>query len=393
MSQRYITIERTIIYILSLIAFIGVIDTSFLISLISPYARKLGASEFEAGLIAGTYSIVAIPASIFAGIIMDRIGRWRLLRIGLTLDFISMLLYYIAFNPLSLLIVRIIHAIGGSMLFPSGIALVARYGRERLAPGVSIFLIFIALSVVSGSLTSASIVSVFGFKPVFLLLAAIIGIGGLLSAVIPSYLEVPEMTGRRLNFRDLIAYRENVLASISLIFTLYVSFGFIVGGYPSLMETILEISEERASALLGMYIGISTLVSIPVMYITGYLIQRGFLKGVSLAGLSSLIFSMLLIYIDISLYNHILSSIILGIAIGFLMVSSTFYAVDVDDSLRGVTSSLHQTFNILGVAVGAPLSGLLVTYLSKTMFIIPMILSLICSILIILAVRRESTTT
>jgi len=43
-------IEGIIIYILSLIAFIGVIDTSFLISIISPYSYSLGASKFEAGL-------------------------------------------------------------------------------------------------------------------------------------------------------------------------------------------------------------------------------------------------------------------------------------------------------------------------------------------------------
>ena len=387
MKASTFTIEKTIIYILSLIAFIGVIDTSFLISIISPYARKLGASEFEAGLIAGTYSIVAIPASIFAGIIMDRIGRWRLLRLGLTLDFISMLLYYLSFNPLSLFLVRVIHAIGGSMLFPSGIALVARYGRERLAPGVSIFLIFIALSVVSGSLTSASIVSVFGFKPVFLLLAGIIGIGGILSTIIPNYLEVPEMTGRKINFRDMVLYRDKVIASISLIFTLYVSFGFIVGGYPSLLQDILGITEEKASSLLGMYIGISTLISIPVMYISGYLIQRGLLKQVTFTGLATLILSMFILLTNITVINHMISSAILGISIGFLMVSSTFYAVDVDDSVRGVTSALHQTFNILGVAIGAPLSGFIVIFMGKTMFIVPLILSLLCSLLIILISR------
>ena len=377
MERAALNVERTVVYILSLIAFIGVIDTSFLISIISPYARQLGASEFEAGLIAGLYSIVAIPASVLAGLLMDRIGRWRLLRLGLTLDFLSMILYYFAFTPYMLMAVRVLHAIGGSMLFPSGVSLVARYSRERIAPGVSTFLIFIALSVVAGSLTSATIVSLMGFKPVFLLLSVIIGLGGLMSFFIPSFLDVGEITHRKLDFRVLRIYGVNTILSITFIFTLYLAFGFFVGGYPTVLAKSLGLTEERVSSLIGMFIGISTLISIPLMYFTGYMLQRGYLRLVNTLGLVSLAFSTGILMLNLSFVTHMVSALILSISIGMLMVSSTYLAVNVDDSIRGVTSALHQTFNILGVAIGAPLSGLLASIYLGEMFIIPMAMSII----------------
>ena len=385
MEKAAYSIERTVVYILSLIAFIGVIDTSFLISIISPYARQLGASEFEAGLIAGLYSIVAIPASVLAGLLMDKIGRWRLLRLGLTLDFLSMLLYYFSFTPYMLMGVRVLHAIGGSMLFPSGVSLVARYSRERIAPGVSTFLIFIALSVVAGSLTSATIVSFMGFKPVFLLLSVIIGLGGLMSFFIPSFLEVNEVTHRKLDFRVLKMYGANTILSITFIFTLYLAFGFFVGGYPTVLAKSLGLSEERVSSLIGMFIGISTLISIPLMYFTGYLLQRGFLRLVNAVGLVSLALSTGILILNLSIVTHMVSALILSVSIGMLMVSSTYLAVNVDDTIRGVTSALHQTFNILGVAIGAPLSGLLASIYLGEMFIIPLamtVLALVYSLIV-----------
>jgi len=365
-------IEGTIVYLLSLIAFIGVIDTSFLISIISPYALALGASASQAGLIAGLYSIVAIPASVLAGLMMDRIGRWRLLRLGLTLDFISMALYYFAFDPYSLMVTRVIHAIGGSMLFPSGISLVAKYSsRDKVAPGVSIFLIFIAVSVAAGSVTSATVVSLFGFKQVFILLGAIIGLGALLSLIIPTTLDIGEVSRRSINLSLMRFYGDNVVASVAMIFILYLSFGFIVGGYPVVVRDVLGLSERVVSGLVGMFIGVSTIVSIPMMYITGHLLSRGYVKALSVIGLTALFMSLASL-LNPSEGGFFISALLLGPALAILMVTSTFLAVAVNDELRGVTTGLQQTFNILGIAIGAPLSGVLSGLLGSSLMVVPM---------------------
>ncbi len=382
-------LEGLIIYILSLIAFIGVIDTSFLISIISPYSYSLGATKFEAGLIAGLYSIVAIPASIFAGLMMDRIGRWRMLRLGLFLDFLSMILYYLSMTPQMLMATRVVHAIGGSMLFPSGISLVARYSRrERIAPGISLFLIFIAISVAAGAVTSATIVTLFGFRLVFLLLAGIILIGGLLTLLLPSFLDIPEVSRRSVDVRLVKVFGDRVVASIAMIFSLYIAFGFIVGGYPTLLVDILGLPEERVSGLMGMYMGVATLVSIPVMFLTGRILSSGRERMVAVFGGLLLVASLYILMVNPEPRGLFISSIILGGAIGFLMVGSTYLAVTVDDSIREVTTGLQQTFNIMGIAVGAPLSGLLADLFGISMMWIPLVAALGMTLLVPLILGR-----
>jgi len=376
-------IEGIIIYILSLIAFIGVIDTSFLISIISPYSYSLGASKFEAGLIAGLYSIVAIPASIFAGLMMDRIGRWRMLRLGLFLDFVSMLLYHLAASPAMLMMTRVVHAIGGSMLFPSGISLVARYSRdEKIAPGISLFLIFIAISVAAGAVTSATIVTLFGFRLVFLLLAGIILLGGVLTLLLPSFLDIPEVSRRSINIGLVKVFGNRVVASVAMIFSLYIAFGFIVGGYPTLLVDLLGLPEERVSGLMGMYMGVATLVSIPVMFLTGRILSSGRERLVAMLGGSLLVASTYILMASPEPQGLFTSSLILGGAIGFLMVGSTYLAVTVDDSIRGVTTGIQQTFNILGIAIGAPVSGLLADVLGLGMMWIPLVTGLAMTLLV-----------
>ncbi|MEM3382870.1 MAG: hypothetical protein QXL52_06140 [Nitrososphaerales archaeon] len=50
-----------------------------MLPVISAYAKFLGANEALAGLIAGLYSIVAIPASFTMGVFVDILGRRRAL--------------------------------------------------------------------------------------------------------------------------------------------------------------------------------------------------------------------------------------------------------------------------------------------------------------------------
>jgi len=278
---------------------------------------------------------------------------------------------------------RVVHAIGGSMLFPSGISLVARYSRdEKIAPGISLFLIFIAISVAAGAVTSATIVTLFGFRLVFLLLAGIILLGGVLTLLLPSFLDIPEVSRRSINIGLVKVFGNRVVASVAMIFSLYIAFGFIVGGYPTLLVDLLGLPEERVSGLMGMYMGVATLVSIPVMFLTGRILSSGRERLVAMLGGSLLVASTYILMASPEPQGLFTSSLILGGAIGFLMVGSTYLAVTVDDSIRGVTTGIQQTFNILGIAIGAPVSGLLADVLGLGMMWIPLVTGLAMTLLV-----------
>lgn len=85
---------------------------------IAAYAEYLGASKPFAGFTAGLYGLVAIFASPLAGLVVDKFGRKKSLIVGLAWDSILVYLYSIVVNPLQLVLVRGLHAIGGSLVYP-----------------------------------------------------------------------------------------------------------------------------------------------------------------------------------------------------------------------------------------------------------------------------------
>ncbi|TLZ65263.1 MAG: MFS transporter, partial [Methanobacteriota archaeon] len=123
---------------------VGTMDNNALIPVIAFYAHDLGADPLLIGLIVGAYSSVHIPANVVFGRLADRLGRKRPLVFGLLWDAVSLALYAIAFSPLTLLLVRLSHGLGGGFVGPASMALVsdradpARKGRAFALYGISI---------------------------------------------------------------------------------------------------------------------------------------------------------------------------------------------------------------------------------------------------------------
>ncbi|WP_218184405.1 MFS transporter, partial [Aeropyrum camini] len=114
--------------LLALAGFAGLMDTAFLLGVVAAYAEHLGASKAEAGFIAGLYSMVAIPASLAAGLAVDKVGRKKALVAGLAWDTLAIALYTTASTPGELALYRALHAIGGSLVYPAFFSIVGDAG-------------------------------------------------------------------------------------------------------------------------------------------------------------------------------------------------------------------------------------------------------------------------
>jgi len=67
----------------------------------------------------------------------------------------------------------------------------------------------------------------------------------------------------------------------------------------------------------------------------------------------------------------LLRSVLLGLGLGALMTASAYFALKAPDRGAGVSAGLHQTFNILGVAVGAPMAGVILSAASaESLFLV-----------------------
>ncbi len=343
--------------LIAVLGAVGIIDTAILNPTISAFAASLGADEILASLIAGLYSIVAIPASIIMGLTVDAIGRRRALIAGLGFTALWIYGYSIAATPLDLVIFRTTHAISGSLVFPASIAMIVDASRRKMGQSIGLYWIVIGSVIALGSGLSAVLVSSLGFRWMFVLVA-LVSLGGFGIA-----LAVPEtarrgMTPRR-SVRVIVSSIKWLYVSYLSIFSLYFAFGAVVGSL-ALVLILSGAAEQTAAASVGIYIFLATLVSLPLFYLAGRFLDRvGPVRMLGL-GIASAGVSQAMLLISLSSLLLIVSAVALGVGIALVFVAST--AVAALPRARGASIGLHQTANIAGVAVGAPLSGIFLHY-------------------------------
>ncbi len=345
--------------VMAFAGFAGVFDTAFLIPIIALYAYGLGASPGLAGFITGLYSMVAIPASVIAGILIDRFGRRRMLALGLLLDSLSMLLYALVVNPLQLIFVRAFHAIGGSLVFPAFLARSREISGERIGLGLGLMLAPVALAIAIGSGTAGVLTAIVGYKLSFIAIALILAIAGILVLTLPPRPEERAWMGLKGVTSGLREAGLSVLAGLWVIFMLYMTLGFITGGLATSLVIAGVIGEKEARLVTGIAVSLSSLVATLIFIISGYAVDR---LGVSMVLTYSSIAGALgltLAAIGVKPSWIMVSFLVFGVGLAGLMLTSTILVTNAPPRARGTSVGLQQVLNIAGIAIGAPLGGII----------------------------------
>ncbi|MCC6044472.1 MAG: MFS transporter [Desulfurococcaceae archaeon] len=356
MSSRPTGFERVI---MAFAGFAGILDTSFLIPVIALYAYSLGASEAQAGFIAGLYSMVAIPASVVAGVLIDKFGRKRMLVLGLLWDSASMLLYALVITPAQLAFVRALHALGGSLVFPAFIARSREVSGERAGLGLGLMLAPVALAIAIGSGSAGVATAVLGYRVSFTLIALILAVAGFLALTLPPRPEERAWRGLRGVASGLGEVMPSVLAGLWVILVLYISIGLIVGGLATSLVKAGVLEEREARLVTGISVSLSSLIAVAFFIVSGLAADR---FGVPLVLLYSSISGF--IGFAIAATNPATAGVMIGLAVfgvglAGLMLVSTILVSNAPPRARGTSIGLQQVLNIVGVAIGAPIGGVL----------------------------------
>lgn len=126
------------------ITFFAFVDTFAFLPTIGPHADALGASSLVVGAVVGAYSATNLLVNPVAGVFLDRVGRRRLLLLGLALAAAALACYPLADSPGSLVAVRLLHGVGGGIIVPAVFTFVgdltgdARRGRAMGRTGAMI---------------------------------------------------------------------------------------------------------------------------------------------------------------------------------------------------------------------------------------------------------------
>ncbi len=350
---------RRVLPIISVVTFIGFLDTHLLIPIMSLFASELGASVGIAGLIIGLYSVTNTPANILFGRLIDKIGYKLPLTIGIIGDAVSMLLYSVCGLPIHLALVRVLHGTSGGLVGPATMSVTADYGnRVQKGRTMAFYGMSMATATLVGYGLSGVLVSRLGYNAVFWVGAAILAVGIGLSQLLPRELEkgitVPETPygGGFVKVGDLLRKRGLIVAYCS-IFAQYFTFGGVVTLLPFYIESL-----EMEAFHVGMLLAIFAVMFIIVQFPGGALSDRLGRRVPAIIGLSLGIISLVILPLQITFPLLAVVMGFYGVAYGLLFPSIS--AMVADHTLpeeRGMATGIFHALLTAGVAVGAPVMG------------------------------------
>jgi MFS transporter, DHA1 family, multidrug resistance protein len=165
------------------VLFIAFLDNFAMLPTVAPYAEELGARLTGVGVAVGAYSLTNLVFNLVGGALLDRVGRRRLVVVSLLLVSAAMLAYPLAGSLQGLIVVRLLHGVGGGILVPAvftvlgDLAPAGRRGQTMGRAGA-----IIGVAAVVGPAAAGILREAVGFTAVFMGVAAASAIGAIIAA-------------------------------------------------------------------------------------------------------------------------------------------------------------------------------------------------------------------
>jgi len=349
------------------ITFLGFIDTQLTVPIMRLYADSLGATVAIAGFIIGMYSIINTPANIVSGPLVDKFGRKIPLLLGLGGDAICMFLYTLCSTSQHLFVVRGLHGLAGAVLGLATASMVADYSsREKRGRSMGFYAIAMGLAPLIGMMLCGVIMrNPVGFNMVFYTGSALLLVGVILAFLLPR----TEAKGKAesIDFKRIgviIAKKANI-ASYAAIFSLWFMMGVITVLLPSYMVSLGMTAFHVAMVMVA-----TTAACVAFNYPAGLLSDKVGRKIPSIMGLALLVIAINLIPVATSFEELIGLGILLGVGMGCILPPVLALISDnTEKGERGTAMGIFHALLTLGVAVGAPVTGVLASEVGSSLAI------------------------
>lgn len=388
--------SNRVLWVTSVIAFLGFLDTHLLIPVIAIYASSLGAGIGMVGLIVGLYSIFNTPANVVFGRLIDRVGHKIPLLVGLIGDALSMALYAFARSPLHLALVRMLHGTCGALVAPASMSVIANYSAgEKQGRSMSLYGMSLASASLIGYPLSGLIASRLGLSPLFFFGAILVGVGALLSLTLPgggtrevAAAEIPKAEGIG-KAKELLT-RRGLVPSYVAIFAQYFTFGGVV--------TLLPVHLGRlgmGAFEVGMSLAAFSTMFVITQFPSGAISDRAGRLPAMVAGLLCIIVSLAALPLVSGFWLLVAIMGLYGTGYGLLFPSvSALIADHTSIGERGLATGIFHALLTAGVAIGAPAvgwaAGLLGVERGLLLVPIPMLFSLAIAVALLPRVKKAS---
>ncbi|GAA0456721.1 MFS transporter [Alkalibacillus silvisoli] len=343
------------IYFIVVVAFL---DTFIQLPIITPYALSLGASEVLTGFIVAIYSLSNVIGNVIGGHFVDRVGRKRILIIGMFLVSVVLMTYPLAQTGEQLFIIRFLHGIAGGVLVPSAFALIGdRSKRKGNQNSMAFAGAAIGIAAIFGPALGGMLAAIGRTEYVFIFVAVLFFVSAIFGLKhIPESIKKSDRGEVALSVFLSLLKNTRLLQASLIAFTLMVSNGTLAFALPILIESI-GFTTATTGLLLSLY-GVTALV----LFVTA--LNRIYInylpRNLAVSGLLIIASSMLLLSLASNILLAMVAMIVYGVGFAFVFPSmNQMVANATDQSNRGKAYGVFYAFFSIGVITGSSFSGLI----------------------------------
>ncbi|MEM3061451.1 MAG: MFS transporter [Candidatus Bathyarchaeia archaeon] len=325
------------------------------------YARNLGASIAETGLVVSIFSLVSSLMSMPMGLLSDRFGRKRLIILGIILQAFASILLAVSNKLYLVVLAHIIAGMGLASYMPALFAFVRDVSQiGYIGKAYGVFSSAHNLAFASGPALGGILAALLGFRGAFLWSSAIILIGALGAMAMPrgsrDHFSQPKSSLKQSFSR--LGHNVTVVACLISLFCINFLHGMLAAFFPLLASDI-----GFDLPLIGVLMGTMTFGGAIVRLPAGALYDR-VRKRKTLLMMTSLVVGAFATMFTTFFINPIITASLLmvfGLAWGFNATSGdalTAEAINPED--RGLAMGIVETFFTGGMAAGSMLMGPLI---------------------------------
>lgn len=342
-------------WFMSLSMFLFMTSFNLILPELNNFITDLG-GEAQKGLIISLFTISAGLSRPFSGKLSDKIGRKKVMIVGVIVCFIVSILYPLSFSVWFFLFLRFLHGFSAGFTPTGATALITDIlPEDRRGRGMGIWGTFISLGIGVGQYLGSYIYSELGMNNLFMISAATAALSGILLAYVKETLPIREKFKPdylKVKWNDV--FEPSVLPSAMVMFLSATCSGIIFVLTPD-MSTYLGIQNK------GWFFGIYVISTIIIRLMTGSLSDKIGRRKTLIIGMLFLIVSMIMIGYATDIVSYTAAAIIFGIATG--ISSPTFFAWTADLSAperRGVGAGTMFIALEVGIMFGS--ASTLLTY-------------------------------